>query len=365
MTPVPKNSNPSPVGNMLRSLRKASFAALNSCGISAAVAGSQWRQRRLLILCYHGISVEDEHEWLPRTYMPASALRGRFQLLRDTGCSVLPLGEALQRLYAGNLPPKSIAITFDDGGFDFYCSAYPIVREYGFPVTVYQTTYYSDFPKPIFNLACSYMLWKCRDKVFPAQPDLGITQPMDLRTPRGRESALIELLSATEKKGVNGAGKDELAQKLAQHLGFDYAAFYAKRLLQLMTPEEIAELSAKDIDFQLHTHRHRTPDDQELFRKEIRDNRKRLREITGQDARHFCYPSGVYKMQNLPWLAQEGVTSATTCEPHLASTASNALLLPRLVDTTFKSAIEFEAWLSGLGSLFARKPASASLNHRR
>jgi peptidoglycan/xylan/chitin deacetylase (PgdA/CDA1 family) len=131
-----------------------------------------------------------------------------------------------------------------------------------------------------------------------------------------------------------------------------------------MTPEEIAELSAKGIDFQLHTHRHRTPDDEELFRKEIRDNHKRLREITGQDARHFCYPSGVYKMQNLPWLAQEGVASATTCEPYLTSTASKALLLPRLVDTTFKSAIEFEAWLSGLGSLLARKPASASLNHR-
>jgi peptidoglycan/xylan/chitin deacetylase (PgdA/CDA1 family) len=365
MMPVPKTSNPSSVGNTLRSMRKASFAALKSCGISAAVAGSQWRQRQLLILCYHGISVEDEHEWLPRTYMPASALRSRFQLLRDAGCSVLPLGEALQRLYAGDLPHSSVAITFDDGGFDFYRSAYPVVREYDFPVTVYQTTYYSDFPKPIFNLASSYMLWKCRDKVFPALPDLGITQPMDLRTPDGRQSALTELMSATEKKAVSGPGKDELAQKLAQRLGFDYASFYAKRLTQLMTPEEIAELSATGIDFQLHTHRHRTPNDEDLFRKEIRDNRKRLREITGKDARHFCYPSGVYKMQNLSWLAQEGVASATTCEPYLASTDSEAFLLPRLVDTTFKSAIEFEAWLSGLGSLFARKPTSASLNHRR
>jgi peptidoglycan/xylan/chitin deacetylase (PgdA/CDA1 family) len=363
--PVPKNSNPSSVGNALRSVRKASFAAFKSCGISSAVGSSQWRQRRLLILCYHGVSMEDEHHWLPKTYMPGSALRERFQLLRDASCSVLPLGEALQRLYAGSLPPRSIAITFDDGGFDFYRSASPIVREYGFPVTVYQTTYYSDFPKPIFNLACSYMLWKCRDKVFPAQPELGITQSMDLRTPHGHQSVLNELISATEKKNVSGAGKDELAQKLAQHLGFDYDTFYKKRLLQLMTPEEIAELSANDIDFQLHTHRHRTPDDEELFRKEIRDNRTRLREITGKDARHFCYPSGVYKMQNLPWLEKEGVTSATTCEPYLASTSSKALLLPRLVDTTFKSAIEFEAWLCGLGSLVARKPASASLNHRR
>ena len=58
-----------------------------------------------------------------------------------------------------------MSITFDDGTYDFYKQAYPIVKRYGFPVTVYQTTYYSDRGLPVFNLICSYLLWKRRGTV--------------------------------------------------------------------------------------------------------------------------------------------------------------------------------------------------------
>jgi peptidoglycan/xylan/chitin deacetylase (PgdA/CDA1 family) len=355
----------SSIQSALRRFRKASFAALNGSRVTAAVASSAWRRKRLLVLCYHGIAIADEHEWLPRTYMTQSTLRARFEILRDFGCAVLPLGEAVTRLYAGTLPAKAVAITFDDGGYDFYCRAFPVVREFDFPVTVYQTTYYADFPKPIFNLACSYMLWKSRHRALAAGTSFGLQETVRLDSEANRRLALQELLSFAEKEKLSGAGKDELAQYLAQALGFDYSEFLARRLLQLMTPAEIAELSGQGIDFELHTHRHRTPDSEESFRQEIRDNRQRLREMTGRDAVHFCYPSGVFHLKNLPWLAAERVVSATTCQPHLASRASHALLLPRLVDTSAKSPLEFETWLSGVASLMTlRRPARADAPYR-
>jgi hypothetical protein len=52
-------------------------------------------------------------------------------------------------------------------------------------------------------------------------------------------------------------------------------------------------------------------------------------------------------MEFFPWLTAEGVTSATTCEPSLASKTTNSLLLSRFVDTCAKTALEFEAWLDG------------------
>lgn len=364
MSGASANGNSS-LKDALRSFRKGSFAALKAAGVSAAVARSRWRQQRLLILCYHGISIDDEHEWLPRTYMPQAALRSRFELIRDAGCTVLPLGEAVEKLYSGVLPPKSVVITFDDGGFDFYARAYPVVREFGFPVTVYQTTYYTDFPVPIFNLACSYMLWRSRGRNLGADPALDQESSLELSSDENRRLALQAVVGSAEQKQLSGPAKDELAQQLASKLGFDYREFKRKRLLQLMTPTEIAELSRQGVDFQLHTHRHRTPDDEGLFRKEIRDNRKRLQEITGHEAVHFCYPSGVYRMKNLPWLKAEGVKSATTCEPYLASTRSAPLLLPRFVDTTAKSPLEFESWLTGVGSLMAlRRPATAGSAYR-
>lgn len=325
------------------------------------VGGSSWRQRRLLILCYHLVSVKDEHGWRPFLYMTQDALRQRFSAIKDSGSVVLPLGEALQRLYEETLPRKSVAITFDDGGYDFYRGAYPVVQEFGFPVTVYQTTYYCDLQKPIFNLACSYMLWRRREAMLPAVPELGIRDAVDLTGETSRQAVVNDLVRFAEKKDLSGAAKDELAHQLAEAVSFDYDEFSQSRILNLMSPDEIAELSAQGVAFELHTHRHRTPNDEGLFRREIRDNRKRLQEIVGKTVNQFCYPSGVYRMEFLPWLKAEGVTSATTCEPSLASRSTNSLLLPRFVDTCAKTALEFEAWLDGTGSILARRPASENM----
>jgi len=66
--------------------------------------------------------------------------------------------------------------------------------------------------------------------------------------------------------------------------------------------------------------------------------------MTGLRASHFCYPSGVYDLRFLPWLQEAGIVSATTCELGLATSSSNPQLLPRLVDVTGLSSIEFEGW---------------------
>src|SRR6267378_4398499 len=89
-----------------------------------------------------------------------SALGRRLELLARNNCSVLPLREAVDRLARNDLPPRSVAITFDDGFYDFAVRAHPVVQEFGVPVTVYQTSYYSTFNRPIFDVACSYILWK-------------------------------------------------------------------------------------------------------------------------------------------------------------------------------------------------------------
>src|SRR4029453_15529769 len=96
----------------------------------------------------------------------------------------------------------------------------------------------------------------------------------------------------------------------------------------LMKRSEVAELSEDGVDFQLHTHRHRTPRDRDLYVKEILDNRARIEEMTESRPSPFCYPSGIYQREFLPWLKDVQVTTATTCDPGMASRRSNPLLLP-------------------------------------
>jgi hypothetical protein len=167
--------------------------------------------------------------------------------------------------------------------------------------------------------------------------------------------ALIDL---AERENMTGRQKDELAARVAKFLRLDYEALAAKRILQLMNAKEIQEIAAEGVDIQLHTHRHRTPEDQVLFEREVSDNRTRIREIAGVNPVHFCYPSGVYRPQFLAWLEKQQVVSATTCDTGLVTKDSPQLLLPRYIDNQRRTELEFESWLAGVGEFLAMRRAA-------
>jgi peptidoglycan/xylan/chitin deacetylase (PgdA/CDA1 family) len=344
------------LGSVYRPLRLISLAALKTAGIFESVRDSRWRTQRLMILCYHGISLDEEHLWRPATYISPKLFGERLEFLSRSGYSVLPLGEGVERLYREELPQRSVVITFDDGTYDFLEHAFPALKRYGFPATVYQTTYYCDYDHPVFHLVCSYMLWKRRGLVLNVDERLG--SRLDLRTETSRQAILDQLVKRADDEKLTEQQKNQLAEKLASTIGIDYAELARKRILQLLRPNEVAELASEGVDFQLHTHRHRTPLSEAPFRREIRDNRDSLQSmLSGRHATHFCYPSGVYEPEFLPWLAAEEVISATTCDPGIGSRTTNPLLLPRFVDTSHVSNLEFEGWLSGAASLLPRRKA--------
>jgi peptidoglycan/xylan/chitin deacetylase (PgdA/CDA1 family) len=344
---------------MLRPVKLATLGVLRGSGIFRWVTNSQWRQERLLILCYHGTSLEDEHLWRPELYIQPQKLEQRLESLKKGDFSVLPLGEALQQLRAGTLPPRSVALTFDDGGYDFFRQAYPLLKRYGFPATVYQTTYYTSVELPIFNLICSYMLWTRRCEVIADGEGLALQKPLDLRTEASRSAVLQELIQLSERKHRTGLEKDEIAAQLARVLKIDYSRLRAKRILQLMNERELQEISHNGVEVQLHTHRHRTPEDEALFRKEIQENRSTIHKATAKEPVHFCYPSGVYHPAFLPWLRKENVVSATTCDVGLAERRSESLLLPRFIDHQNRTQLEFESWITGVGDLLAVRRKAA------
>lgn len=333
---------------MFRAIKKTALETLRGVGAFDAVSRSDWRRSRLLVLCYHGISLEDEHEWNGGLYIPQSLFERRMRFLRENHYRILSLEEGLERVKRGDLPERSIAVTFDDGMYDFYEKAWPVVRRYDVPVTVYLTTYHCDFNRPIFRLTCSYVLWKMRGSKLDGRGLAGLPAETSLASAETRHQAVFALDGYCKTNDMTGRDKDALLAELAGRLGFDYQALLARRMLHIMNPAEVQELAAGGADFQLHTHRHRTPVDAGLFRREIEDNDRRLQELTGRKAAHFCYPSGVYHSQFVPWLKELGVASATTCEAGFVTANSNSHLLPRMLDHMGVSDVEFEGWLTGL-----------------
>lgn len=333
---------------MLKTFKKAALQSLKTTGVSTLVHNSGWRRQRLLILAYHGISLSDEHLWNGSQFLAADTLRSRLELLRKTNCAVLPLDEAVERLYANDLPDRAVVLTFDDGTSDFSRRAWPVLKDFDFPVTLYLTTYYTDFQRPVFDLMCSYLLWQGRNETLDFKKLTGQDRKTELRSNDAREAALGELHAFVRAQQLSGEAKDEFAAKLAAHLKVDYAALLEQRVMHNLSPAEVKQLAQDGVDIQLHTHRHRTPKDRELFLCEIEDNRRRIHEMTGRATPHFCYPSGRYDAAFLPWLREAGVVSATTCESGFAARSSNPLLLPRFLDNENLSDIEFESWLKGV-----------------
>jgi peptidoglycan/xylan/chitin deacetylase (PgdA/CDA1 family) len=343
------------LSTIARAVRVSALAAARRTGLMDAIAASDWRRRRLLIVCYHGVSIADEHRWDPQLYMSPEQLRERFEQLRDGGYQVLPLSEATTRLRAGTLPAKSICLTFDDGFADFAIRAVPLLAEFGFPATLYLTTHYMHHRRPVFNLVVPYLLWRAAGREAPLHGVAGVTS-VDARTPSARARTANAVLDAVIRGGLSTVEKDAVARRVADALGLDYDALLASRALQLLSPAEVAALPAF-VDVQLHTHRHRTPDDRGAFDREVLENRDEIARArpAGNSPAHFCYPSGRYAEAQLPWLRELGVRTATTCVPALATDDAEPLLLPRFVDTMSVTPAEFAGWTSGVSELLPRR----------
>ncbi len=340
---------------MLKIMKQSLLKSVKSLGLFHLSSNSRWRQSKLLILAYHGISLEDEHQWNPSLFVPPAFLRQRFEIIREQGCNVLPLNEAIERLYNKTLPEKAVAITFDDGNYDFYQQALPIVREFDLPTTLYLTSFYSQYNKPVFSVAANYLLWKAKSKVLDCISILGINEQLNLAVESERRRAHDLMISFALRNKLSAEQKNRLLEQLCENLGINYAEFCRKRILQLMNTKEIAEITAAGVDVQLHTHRHRVPLEEDLFKREIEDNRRVISAATAKQATHFCYPSGEYDSRFFDWMQAVNVVSATTCETALSTSRTNPFLLPRLVDGCAISEIEFEGWLTGISQFLPHR----------
>jgi peptidoglycan/xylan/chitin deacetylase (PgdA/CDA1 family) len=260
----------------------------------------------------------------------------------------------LQRLWNKTLPTCSVVLTFDDGCYDFYLRAFPILREFGWPATVYLTSYYSQYNRPVFDVMCSYLFWKGRDKILDMSGLMNGAVKFKLRDASERTEAVRSIRTFARLEKFSAVEKDEFLSKIAERLGVDYPAILAQRILHLLSAEELGQLASAGIDIQLHTHRHHAPKTRDAFLVEVEDNRTFISRFT-KSPHHFSYPHGLYDTCYDDWLSACDVASATTCEPGLATDHSNPYKLPRLVDTSSLRLIELEGWISGFSKFLPRK----------
>jgi peptidoglycan/xylan/chitin deacetylase (PgdA/CDA1 family) len=343
-----------------RHVRHLALTGVHAVGGFRRLAESEWRRQRLLILCYHGVSLRDEHEWNGTLFVSPGFLRRRFEILRDGGYTVLRLDEAVGKLRRGSLPPRSVVLTFDDGFHDFFSAAMPLLEEFAYPATNYMSSYYCVDQRPIPTVALDYLLWRAGPRRLAPATLPGQDRAVDLHEPRQRRTLASKLLDQARAGPGAADAQDALLHEVAARLEIDWDDVVRSRLFHVMTPAEVTATARRGFDVQLHTHRHRTPREKSAFCGEVSENRCILEEMTGHRATHFCYPSGDVDPMFLPWLRMLGVASATTTAAGMAAREDDPLLLPRYVDTMAQSEVTFESWLSGARAVLksrAHEPA--------
>lgn len=305
-------------------------------------------RRKLRILCYHGMALDDQAQFRPYLYMSADLFRERMEYLARAGYRVIDLDTAVAQLHAGTLLPDSVVITVDDGWHSFYRLALPVLKEAGFPATIYVTTYYVEHPDPVFGLVVQYMFWKTRETRISLQnlsflPD----DTVDLTSPDARQALLQNILAWGDTCG-SGAERVRISELLGQLLRVPYDDIIRKRMFHLMTPDELRLARDAGMAIELHTHRHCFPaDDEKVASREIIQNRQVLHEIVGSEGRHFCYPSGVWSGNQWAWLDRLDVRSSTTCQAGLNASTTPRHALHRFLDGDTVHPLEFEAALCG------------------
>lgn len=95
---------------------------------------------RVAVLGYHNFSkTEPVTEMLMRT----DEFRAQMEYIRKAGLTVISMQEFLDwRFGARKLPAQCVLITLDDGWRSVYTEAFPIMKEYGYPFTLFL---YTDF----------------------------------------------------------------------------------------------------------------------------------------------------------------------------------------------------------------------------
>jgi peptidoglycan/xylan/chitin deacetylase (PgdA/CDA1 family) len=95
------------------------------------------------ILMYHYVRVVNDPKdqvGINLSVRP-EAFAAQMQYLADKGYTTLTMAE-VHAILAGQqpVPPKPIALTFDDGYRDFYSAAWPVLQRHGFKATAYIAT---------------------------------------------------------------------------------------------------------------------------------------------------------------------------------------------------------------------------------
>ena len=276
---------------------------------------------RLSILIFHRV-LREADSLLPGE-PDAAAFEQRMRWVRGW-CEVLPLADAVERLYAGRLPSTALCITFDDGYADNAEVAAPILKKLGLTATFFVSTGFLE-SGCMFNDRVIEAIRACRSQEIDLS-GLGLGRHA-LEDADQRRNAIDALLAGIKHKLP--AERQRAVDEIVQACGGPPAP------APMMRPEQVRMLRAMGMDVGAHTVHHpiltRVGIDE--ARREIADSKAYLEDLLRSPVTTFAYPNGMpgrdYAAEHVALVRDCGFAAAVSTGWGAASSATDRFQLPR------------------------------------
>lgn len=298
--------------------RKSALAGLLAAGFWALTPRRV--QRRLSILMYHRVLAEPDPFF--DTEILAADFRWQMAAL-GAYFSPLSLAEAVERLQGGDLPPRAVCVTFDDGYRDNYEVALPVLEDLGIPATFFVSSGYVN----------GGIMWNDVVREYVRHAGNG---RVDLR-PAGLpllETATIDQQQAAIRE-VTGRLKQASLEERECCVAFMRERAGLRSSDLMMTDAMLRDAAARGVELGAHTVSHpilrKLPD--AAAAAEIRGAKEALEGITGGVVRYFAYPNGVpaedYEERHVRMVREAGFEAALSTRWGTAGRCSDRWQLPR------------------------------------
>jgi len=205
--------------------------------------------------------------------------------------NIILLRDLCKRLMNGDkLPRNTIVLTVDDGYLDFYYYAYPILRKYGVPATVYITTDFIDKKIWLWPDVIDYIVSTTEFESYSVTLSNGVKRySLVGREERRRAWSDIGDYCLTLKNEQ----KNEFIKNLSEDLRVPIPDL-PRPGYEALSWDQIREMKQQRIDFGSHscTHPKLTMTENAALWQEIKGSKDRIEEMIDDEIDSFCYPNG-------------------------------------------------------------------------
>lgn len=260
----------------------------------------------LRVLTYHRVDEPEARPWLDPGLISATPEVFEEQVrYLAAHYQVVSVSEVIKVFESGNgglLPPRAMLVTFDDAYCDFEEYAWPILRRYGIPVTLFVPTAYPDQPERTFWWNDLYHAVQNTSRKDNLNTTLGLF-PLSHTSRNQTYKRLRNYL-----KALKHAEAISIVKQLCDELGIEPTTN------GILGWDSLRKLTREGVTLGAHTRTHLLMNRVALeeARDEAIGSLHDLERETGSTLPIFAYPRGEFNEEVATMLAREGFKLAFT-----------------------------------------------------